>query len=174
VLEYKVKRNGEIPVIFLWFIQSPALRDMPLRAVGTKGPGGDRPPPPFILTNEITLSQQGVQIMPTTLLLAPPPLIFRPSYGPAVATVYRPLCVATDTVGQKTEKKAVILLLFFEMQFLSQKLNCCQGNLFKGGILIKTEGIYLCEMKLSIKCQNETKPGFQLVKLLLCQVFKKP
>ena len=131
-------------------------------------------PPPFYFDQWNNPISTGCADYAHHITTRPPPLIFRPSYGPAVATVYRPLCVATDTVGQKTEKKAVILLLFFEMQFLSQKLNCCQGNLFKGGILIKTEGIYLCEMKLSIKCQNETKPGFQLVKLLLCQVFKKP
>ena len=60
------QRNGEIPVIFLWFIQSPALRDMPLRAVEPKRAGeGDRP---LVLTDQIILSQQGVKIMPTTLI----------------------------------------------------------------------------------------------------------
>jgi hypothetical protein len=74
VLEYKVKRNGEIPVIFLWFIQSPALRDMPLRTVKTTGAvrvvGASAL---LILKDQVTVSQQGVQIMPTTLLSPPPP-----------------------------------------------------------------------------------------------------
>ena len=36
----------------------------------------------LILVDQLTLSQPGGQIMPTTLLLAPLPRIFRPSYGP--------------------------------------------------------------------------------------------
>ena len=72
MLEYKVKRNGEIPVIFLWFIQSPALRDMPLRTVKTTGAvRGEGASALLILTDKLTLSQQGVQIMPTTLLSPP-------------------------------------------------------------------------------------------------------
>ena len=92
MLEYKVKRNGEIPVIFLWFIQSPALRDMPLRAVGTKG-GRRVKSPLFYFTDRITLSQQGCNIMPTTLLLAPLPLDFQtflwPSCGDGISSTLR-------------------------------------------------------------------------------------
>ena len=67
----------------------------------SKGRRNQRGGGSLILTDQVTLSQQGVKIMPTKLL---PPLIFRPSYGPAVATVYRPLYVATDTVGQKGQE----------------------------------------------------------------------
>ena len=37
---------------------------------------------PF-LAKQLTLSQPGGQIMPTTVLRAPPPRIFRPCDGPA-------------------------------------------------------------------------------------------
>ena len=46
---------------------------------GGDGGGGGMALP--IIADQLTLSQPGGQIMPTTLLLAPPPRIFRPSYG---------------------------------------------------------------------------------------------
>ena len=47
-----------------------------LRAIGSGVSGAIAPPPP----NQLTLSQPGRQIIPTTLLLIP--RIFRPAYGP--------------------------------------------------------------------------------------------
>ena len=46
------------------------------RAVGAGGSGGAMPPPPSpqILVDQLNIFQLGGQIMPTTLLLAPPPI----------------------------------------------------------------------------------------------------
>ena len=52
--------------------------DCRCRAVGAGGGHCN----PHILADQLTLSQPGGQIIPTTLLLAPP--IFRPSYGPGM------------------------------------------------------------------------------------------
>ena len=48
-----------------------------------RGAGGGALAPQF-LAKQLTLSQPGVQIMPTTVLQAPPPQIFRPCDGPEV------------------------------------------------------------------------------------------
>ena len=59
----------------------PSRRE--IRAVGTVGARGVQfPPPRFWQKRCLTLFQSREQIMPTTLLLAPLPRIFRPSYGP--------------------------------------------------------------------------------------------
>ena len=50
--------------------------------LGLLEPGGGHALP-SILADLLTLSQPGGQIMPASLLLAPLPRIFRPSYGPA-------------------------------------------------------------------------------------------
>ena len=43
--------------------------------------------PPQIFTDQLTLTQPGGQIMPTTIIIpSPHPRIFRPSYGPESIT----------------------------------------------------------------------------------------
>ena len=52
---------------------------------GPTEPGGQGgSPPPQILADQLTLFPPEGQIKPATLQLAPPPRIFRPSYGPEV------------------------------------------------------------------------------------------
>ena len=50
-----------------------------------RGGEGREVPPKTILSNLVTLSQPGGQIIPTTLLLVS--RIFRPSYGPVIYRV---------------------------------------------------------------------------------------
>ena len=62
--------------------QNLALRRIPLarlyRPVASLGAGGHITPPLQFLADQLTLYQPGGQIMPTIVLCAPPPKIFRP------------------------------------------------------------------------------------------------
>ena len=75
---------------------------------GGEGGGGKRP---FDFNRSINPISTGGADYAHHITL--PPLILRPFYGPAVATVYRPLYVATDTVGQKGQKKGRYFFVFF-------------------------------------------------------------
>ena len=73
----------------------------PCRAVGIEqGAGGHCS---LTLADKLTLLQTGVQIMPTTLLLAPPPKIFISSYGPAMKMSAGIICF---TLLPNNEKKS--------------------------------------------------------------------
>ena len=61
---------------------SVRLCHMQKRKMGCRNRGAWGNPPLPILADQVTLSNSGGQIMPTTLLLAPLVRNFRPSYGP--------------------------------------------------------------------------------------------
>ena len=81
------------------------------RAVNTEGARGDSCPPPKFWTHQ---PGWGEQIVPTTLLLACRPRIFRPSSGPAV--LLQNQCVATacrNRISMANPILAPVLLAFF-------------------------------------------------------------
>ena len=68
------------PIFFLFRVPLVKYAFAPnTQACRSRGYGGAMVPPDFDISEDL-----GGQIMPTTLLLHPPPRIFRPSYGPAI------------------------------------------------------------------------------------------
>ena len=76
--------------------------------------------PPQCLAEQLTLSQPGGQIMPTTVLQANPPPIFKPCDGPIMEMNKSLIAIST---GIKHVKSSQYLPSIRSMKFLSMSLS---------------------------------------------------